>query len=326
MKESLLKMLACPTCGQGLAVEGPPPSPEGEILEGRLICPAGHAYPIRAGVPRFVSDDAYVDNFSFEWKLHCRTQMDTCESKVSEEDFRRKTGLLPDQVRGKRILDVGCGMGRFLDVVARWGGEVVGIDLSYAVDAAFVNLGRGAGVHVVQADVFSLPFQEGCFDIIYSIGVLHHTPDCRAAFLRLPRLLVGGGHVCVWVYGRYNKLQSFTSDCWRAITTRLPKRFLYSLCYLSVPLYYLYRIPGIGHLLRNLFPISMQKRRTWRVLDTFDWYSPKYQSKHTYPEVFSWFREAGLRQLMLYEPPVAVRGTRDWQSPSQPSEAPGSGH
>ena len=85
---------------------------------------------------------------------------------------------------------------------------------------------------------------------------------------------------------------------------------LYALCFVSVPLYYIYKIPIIGHLLRNLFPISMQKKWDWRVLDTFDWYSPKYQSKHRYPEVCAWFKEADLQNIELYEPPVAVGGRK----------------
>ena len=47
-----------------------------------------------------------------------------------------------------------------------------------------------------------------------------------------------------------------------------------------------------------------------RVLDTFDWYSPRYQSKHTYPEVSRWFREAGLERVEPLDPETAVRGRK----------------
>ena len=56
--------------------------------------------------------------------------------------------------------------------------------------------------------------------------------------------------------------------------------------------------------------MSHNKDATWRVLDTFDWYSPWYQSKHTYEEVFRWFEDCGLQDLKVIEQPIAVRGTR----------------
>jgi hypothetical protein len=50
--------------------------------------------------------------------------------------------------------------------------------------------------------------------------------------------------------------------------------------------------------------------RKWRILDTFDWYSPWYQSKHTYEEVFRWFENCGLEDLRVIEQPIAVQGRR----------------
>src|SRR5208337_3717658 len=69
-----------------------------------------------------------------------------------------------------------CGMGRFADVATRWGAHVVGIDLSLAAEVAARNL-AGRKATILQADVFHLPFVPESFDFIYSIGVLHHTPD-----------------------------------------------------------------------------------------------------------------------------------------------------
>jgi hypothetical protein len=51
-------------------------------------------------------------------------------------------------------------------------------------------------------------------------------------------------------------------------------------------------------------------RHTWRVLDTFDWYSPKYQSLHTFPEVYRWFRSEELTDIALFDYPVDVAGSR----------------
>jgi hypothetical protein len=46
------------------------------------------------------------------------------------------------------------------------------------------------------------------------------------------------------------------------------------------------------------------------VLDTFDWYSPWYQSKHTYEEVFRWFEDCGLEDLRVILEPIAVAGRK----------------
>jgi SAM-dependent methyltransferase len=262
------------------------------------------------GVPRFTDAETYVRNFSFEWTVHRRTQLDTAGSHESESTFSLKTGWSKVDLDGKSVLDVGCGMGRFLDVASRWGGEAIGVDLSAAVDAAYENLGRRHNVHVIQADVFALPFASESLDCIYSIGVLHHTPDCRRAFEQLPPLLAPHGQLAVWVYNNYNVVYDYTSQHYRRLTTRLPVRLLYALCYLAVPLYYLYKIPVFGVLARHLVPISDHPKWRWRILDTFDWYSPRYQSKHSYYEVVQWFRQAGLAEVEILEYPISCRGRK----------------
>ena len=92
-------------------------------------------------------------------------------------------------------------MGRFAEVATRWGAHVVGIDLSLAAEVAAQSLRRDATVF--QADVFQLPFAPESFDFIYSIGVLHHTPDCEHAFKVLPGLLKPVG-IAIWLYSGYN--------------------------------------------------------------------------------------------------------------------------
>jgi hypothetical protein len=61
--------------------------------------------------------------------------------------------------------------------------------------------------------------------------------------------------------------------------------------------------------MRMVLPLAQDPDPEWRVLDTFDWYSPYYQSKHTYEEVFRWFESCGLEDLHVANVPVAVRGT-----------------
>ena len=242
--------------------------------------------------------------------------MDDANSHRTEIAFRQRTGFRPEDLAGKLVLDVGCGMGRFAEVVTRWGAHVVGIDLSLASEVAAQNLAdRNAAIF--QADVFHLPFAEGSFDFIYSIGVLHHTPSCEQAVKVLPKLLKPGGRLAVWLYSSYNPWYRM-SDVYRKVTRRMPQKFLYKLCYSVIPLYGMHqvlrKIPLVGtpasSVIAWLVPMSFNKDPEWRVLDTFDWYSPWYQSKHSYEEVFRWFESCGLEDLRVAEEPISVHGRR----------------
>jgi len=106
------------------------------------------------------------------------------------------------------------------------------------------------------------------------------------------------------------------SDLYRNVTRRMPPRLLHKLCYGVIPLYGMHqalkKIPLVGKLasgaLAYTIPMPFNPDPKWRVLDTFDWYSPWYQSKHTYEEVFRWFESCGLVDLRVIEQPIAVQG------------------
>lgn len=271
------------------------------ILEGTLVCTSCLApYPIRNGIPRFVRSDAYVDTFSFEWNKFHDVQIDILNATgESEEAFQGRTGWRPDDLNGKLVLDIGVGAGRFSEVASRWGSEIVGVDLSFAVDVAHRNIGGRENVHIVQADLFCLPFRENAFDAMYSMGVLHHTPDTKRAFDAVVPFLKRNGEFAVFLYayGHYH----FFSDLWRKITTRVPHRIIYYISSLSIPLYVLYKVPGLGLGFRLVFPMSQHPSPRWRWLDTFDWYTPTYQHKHTWPEVYRWFEEKGFGNIRLMQ-------------------------
>ena len=264
------------------------------------------------GVLCFANSGNYADSFGYQWQKFSRTQL---WPPFCERNLRRKTGLTETDVRGKLVLDVGCGIGRFAEVVTRWGGRVVGVDLSAAAEVAAENL-EDRDFLAIQADVFSLPFAPGIFDCIYSVGVLHHTPDCERAFKKLPQYLKPGGSIAVWVYSGYNKWYRF-SDHYRKVTSRISPRALHSLLRVIVPcLYWTNRgirlIPLIGSplagLVHHVFPVNQNLNPKIRILDTLDWYSPRYQSKHTYEEVFRWFEGCGLENLTVADVSIGVKG------------------
>jgi SAM-dependent methyltransferase len=267
--------------------------------------------PRVGGVLRFVDSDSYAQSFGKEWNWFEQTQLDRPEENRTEsrEMFALKTGFTPGELTGKTVLDVGCGMGRFADVAASWGAKVVGVDLSIAVEAANRNLGELPNTAFLQTDVFDLPLREESFDFIYSIGVLHHTPDTHGAFSNLPRLLKPGGKIAIWVYTNERRILYASSDLLRRATTRMTEERLLKLCKVAGPLGALYRT-RFGKYLMPVLPVSHHPDPEWRVLDTFDWYAPKYQWKHGWQEVEGWFEEAGLTDLERHDFSVAVSGRR----------------
>ena len=85
---------------------------------------------------------------------------------------------------------------------------------------------------------------------------------------------------------------------------------MWALSAAAVPLYYLYRLPVVGKLLSLALPISMEPDWRWRWLDTFDWYTPTYQWKYLYPEIFRWFRDNGFDDVEIFDGPIRMSGGR----------------
>jgi SAM-dependent methyltransferase len=223
--------------------------------------------------------------------------------------FSSRTRLSAADLDGKLVLDAGCGMGRYLRVAAAGPDrQIIGVDLSRAVIAARELTANLPGVSVVRADLLRLPFLAETFDIIYSLGVLDHTPDPRHAVLELARLLKPEGTLVVWVYERERLVVERVMNIQRAISTRLPVPVLEFLCRLTAPLggvkrrlfasplWFVQRMGVALHLLT--IGVSMHPDPEVRVCDTLDWYAPRFLSRHTFDEVAGWFREAGLRELV----------------------------
>src|SRR5262249_19385119 len=222
MKPALSDILVCPACQKALDLRVDVRKGL-EILEGALRCPGCvRDYPIVAGVPRFVAHGAYATSFGRQWHWFRKVQMDSASGgDESERGLAATTGWTDADYRGKLVLDAGVGAGRFAEIAANKGADVVGVDLTRAVDAAYQNLGTRPNVHLLQADIFALPFRDGTFDLAYSVGVLHHTPNPALAFAHVAAVVRQGGALAIYVYARYGPSARF-SDAWRVISTRLP--------------------------------------------------------------------------------------------------------
>ncbi len=311
MKRTLLKHLACPTCESDFQLHVSEQQGD-EIVTGRLTCAScSQQFPISGSIPRFVDADKYAGSFSVQ-RLYVRKHFHGYQKDRSGDRlFIPTTGFDEESVRTGLNLEVGCGYGRFLDVVDRLGGEVIGVDLStHSIELARDFVGSRKNVHLVQCDLFEMPFRNGCFDNVYSIGVLHHTPDTKIAFQALVPLVTEEGRISIWVYHPHQKA---SSNRWRVITTRLPHRVLYAGCIMNQSLFtWIRALPG-GWRFNSLIPGSAPKsgRTFWmRVLGDFDNLSPEYAFTHTPSEVTRWFEEAGLKEVAALDRLTSVIGTK----------------
>ena len=154
-------------------------------------------------------------------------------------------------------------------------------------------------VMIVQSDLMKLPFKPGTFDIVYSIGVLHHTSNTKKAFENIAKYVKPGGILAIWVYRKNTFIQEIINSILRSVTTRLPYKVLH---YLSVFGAFLGGIPVLNKTLSRIINFSNHPDWNLRVCDTFDWFSPKYQYHHTVKEVYGWFNELGFTDIKFLPP------------------------
>lgn len=121
---------------------------------------------------------------------------------ASQPFMRRLMGF--DRFRGNRLLEIGCGLGTDLLQFARGGAEVAGVDLTpVSIELVKTRFAMaGLPVNAQVADAENLPFSDNSFDVVYSFGVLHHTPDTQKAVDEVLRVLKPGGQIIIMLYHR----------------------------------------------------------------------------------------------------------------------------
>lgn len=238
MKPELIKHLICIHCKNSLKLTVF--KEDSEVIDGILICKkCGEKYLIIEGVPRMLPKELAKEmiktakGFGYEWKefseIHQEYESQFLDwiHPVKKEFFKNKL-----------VLDAGCGTGRHAYFAEKYGATVIGIDLSEAVDVAYKNTKNLKNTHIVQADIYNLPFSEEYFDYVYSIGVLHHLPRPQDGFNALVKHTSKKGAISAWVYGRENNTLLKIADPIR--------KFLFS----HLPL-------QVNYLLAHIFVISM---------------------------------------------------------------------
>ena len=267
---SFLELLACPACAGALAAD--------------FSCRGcGACYESPDGIPnlrlpgdtrtevvrRFYQQAPFPD-------YPPRASIGWLRARAERSEFAR---LIDRAISSDaRILDFGCGTGQMSLYLARGCRLIVGADLTRA------SLERGGEaarrfqvdqVDFVETDLHFPGLRDGAFDVVYSSGVLHHTPNPRAAFARLVRLVRPGGMI---VLGLYNAF------------ARTPFRLRRLVARLSG-----YRCIPFDPVLNDRENESARREAWLR-----DQYQHPEEHCHTLAEVQAWFAENGVEYVRAY--------------------------
>lgn len=297
-KSDLYSLFICPGCNSSF-----------KWFKDEIICDGcGNRIKIIDGIPRFVTSLTH-DNFSIQWKKFSDVQLDSHNgTSCSRDRLLTQCGLQPEDFKDKKFLEVGCGAGRFTEILVSFGARIISVDYSSAVEACAFNnasaVKRGQLI-LAQADVFSLPFKANAFDIVMCYGVLQHTGNANLALKCLWEHVAVRGLLLVDRYQlSFRHILPF-----KYLVRPLLKRihplktlaFAENTCKLLVPLQrkVLRSLKGNGfkryirHVINrspnSVYPLNLEIEGKltpeiafrWSVLDTFDQWAPKYDMPQT---------------------------------------------
>jgi len=329
------------------------------VAEGALHGAGGAWYPIIGGVPCFLTGSLRPDlgafcarhglplpadaadgvaaaqqarttkTFSDKWRRFKSYGIEPQHEEFLFGWYAKKFGLksraeLPAfyAERG-RVLEVGPGSGFNTRFIARQcRGEVYALDISEAAHTTFGNTRGLPNCTVVQADLMQAPFADDSFDLIVADGVLHHTPDTRAAVRALYGKLRPGGQFFFYVYRQMGAVRRFSDAHIRESFTRLDPEACYAACEpltelgrelsrlgatitLTKPIDIL-GIPAGTHDVQRLIYYNFLKCFWNEAFDgetnnmvNFDWYHPHDAWQHSQKEVEGWLAELGVREFQV---------------------------
>lgn len=279
-------------------------------------------------------------NYSFWWS-------NIKKDDEYEDNYRKRLELRSclnkKQFDGQIVLDVGCGSGALSKAAIEFGAKhVIAIDITSSVDNARKNLKHFDNIDFIQADISNLPFIEEFADIVFSIGVLHHTPEPDKSFNRIAKLLKYDGYFSVYLYSstlyKYdNYLQRLRGDLkhimqnqLRKLTFRSPSGLILLFARLLTNVgmaIYLLKNKGnllfyIGRFMQAIFPTAIyfpSEDFGSNVARNYDYYCTPYNHNHSAEEVILWYVNQNFDNLILGPYPLCVSGQKKIEIPEKVS-------
>jgi SAM-dependent methyltransferase len=235
------------------------------------------------------------------------------QNDLSRDRFSKTTGW-PARMEGERILEAGCGAGRFTQLALDTSADVYAFDLSLAVEAAWRNNSGAPNLSMFQASIYEIPLRKASFDKIFCMGVLQHCPDVAAAFRSLLPYLRPGGEIVIDVYEKQSGFPPLKYIV-RPILRPLGAQGIYKLLTWLIPPAFeikkaLHKIPVVGPQIGRFIPIGPishaprliytdEQLKQVKILSALDMYSPVYDQPQTMETVQQWFADAGLIDVQL---------------------------
>ncbi len=239
------------------------------------------------------------NRFGYEWDKY------SWVDENYEGQFRNWTNpMTPDDWKGKRILDVGCGMGRNSFWPMKWG-ATSGIAFDYderSVARAKETLKDFPSSQVLFKSVYEIDWKDE-FDIAFSIGVIHHLKDPKLAVKNMVTALKPGGKLLIWVYGYEGNewIVKYVDPVRLSITSKLPPPVVHFLSYFcSIPLFLFVKIfRGPSGYLKQLSTFDL-----WHIHSiVFDQLIPDVANYWKKDEVLALTEGLTLKDISVIAPP-----------------------
>lgn len=252
-------------------------------------------------------DSRTVKGFGQEWSTFSQEPLSHAERK---ELFSKYFSLVDWSRKPRRALDMGCGSGRWALLAAPMVDELVAVDASpdaLAVARRNVTLGN---VCFVQATPEALPFPDEHFDLIFSIGVLHHVPDTEGAIRSLAQKLRSGGTLLLYLYYAFDFRPAWFKILWRTtnaarwLISRLPFPFRYGLSQIIAVCVYWPLARSAKYLpVPDSWPLKFYANRSFYVMrtDALDRFGTRLEKRFTRKQIVAMLEAAGLAEIRFSE-------------------------
>jgi SAM-dependent methyltransferase len=292
---------------------------DGEVIvTGTLACTScSTTYPIRDGIPRFVST-VRETSFARQWAEFHRVQRDSYTGTTWVRDLiATRTGWSPDHLRTKTVIECGCGSGNDTEILVEQAGTLVSFDYSSAVDYVPQEIRAKPNFLLVQGDMGAIPAAREAFDVVYCHRAIQHTPDPAASFEQLASCVGPGGEMFLHCYDTHPRSRLQAKYLYRPLTKRLPydvvRRFVLLAGPVMIPLVKKLQALGpLGYLPRAVIPfvnmdreiapgskLTPEERYALSVLVTIDALTPAHDHPQSPATLRRWFAEKGFDRVEL---------------------------